>query len=121
VRVNVHPVRINRDNVLDLSRSTTSSWTAPTLPHPYLLNDASLMSAPVMHASILRFEGHASVFLPYVGPCYRCLFPEPPPPELRPRARGRRSRRAAGPDGQLQATEAIKVLVGAGDSLAVAC
>ena len=54
-------------------------------PTRYLVNDASLhLRVPVVHGSIFRFEGQVSVFHPYQGPCYRCLFPEPPPPELSP-------------------------------------
>ena len=59
-------------------------------PTRYLLNDASLLKKiPVVHGSIFRFEGQVSVFKPYEGPCYRCLLPEPPPPELAPAARRR--------------------------------
>ena len=58
------------------------------------MNDASLMTrVPLVHASILRFEGHASTFLPYDGPCYRCLFPEPRPGHGALVRRGRRARR----------------------------
>ena len=54
-------------------------------PTRYLLNDASLRRRiPVVHAWIFRFEGQLTVFQPYEGPCYRCLFPQPPPPELAP-------------------------------------
>jgi molybdopterin/thiamine biosynthesis adenylyltransferase len=74
---------------------------------------------PLVHASILRFEGHASVFLPYEGPCYRCLFPEPPPPDLAPSC-GEAGVLGVlcGVMGTIQATEAVKVLAGIGDTLA---
>ena len=60
---------------------------ADNFPSRYLLNDASLKTGiPVVHGSIFRFEGQATVFEPYDGPCYRCMVPEPPPAELAPRA-----------------------------------
>ena len=67
-------------------------------PTRYLLNDASLVAGiPVVHGSIYQFEGSVTVFKPHEGPCYRCLYPEPPPPELAPSLRrGRRAGRAAG-------------------------
>ena len=119
--VEVHPFRVTKDNVLDLmSRYDIVVDGADNFPTRYLLNDAALMTkTPLVHASILRFEGHASVFMPYEGPCYRCLFPEPPPPELAP-ACGEAGVLGVlcGVMGTIQATEAIKVLLGAGDTLA---
>ena len=57
----------------------------------YTLNDAAVRAAiPVIHASVFRFEGQLTVFVPYQGPCYRCLYPTPPPPELGARLLGRR-------------------------------
>jgi sulfur-carrier protein adenylyltransferase/sulfurtransferase len=121
VRVNVHATRIDRDNVLDLmSQYDVVVDGADNFPTRYLLSDASLMTrTPLVHASILRFEGHASVFLPYEGPCYRCLFPEPPPPDLAPSC-GEAGVLGVlcGVMGTIQATEALKVLLGAGDTLA---
>ena len=120
VQVNVHPFRINRDNVLDLvSQYDVIVDGADNFPTRYLLADASLMTnTPLVHASILRFEGHASVFTPYDGPCYRCLFPEPPPPDLAPSC-GEAGVLGVlcGVMGNIQATEAIKVLLGIGDTL----
>ena len=120
VQVNVHPFRINRDNVLDLvSQYDVIVDGADNFPTRYLLADASLMTnTPLVHASILRFEGHASVFKPYDGPCYRCLFPEPPPPDLAPSC-GEAGVLGVlcGVMGNIQATEAIKVLLGIGDTL----
>jgi molybdopterin/thiamine biosynthesis adenylyltransferase/rhodanese-related sulfurtransferase len=88
-------------------------------PTRYLLNDASLRHrVPVVHASIFRFEGQLTVFKPYEGPCYRCLFPEPPPAELAPScAEGGVLGVLPGIMGTLQATEAIKLLLGIGDPL----
>ena len=119
--VRVHPFRVNRDNVLDLlAEYDVIVDGADNFPTRYLLNDAALMTrTPLIHASILRFEGHASVFMPYEGPCYRCLFPEPPPPELAP-ACGEAGVLGVlcGVMGNIQATETIKVLLGMGDTLA---
>lgn len=120
VQVNVHPFRVNRDNVLDLLGDYDLVVDgADNFPTRYLLADASLMTrTPLVHASILRFEGHASVFLPYEGPCYRCLFPEPPPPDLAPSCSDAGVLGVlCGVMGNIQATEAIKVLLGIGDSL----
>jgi len=120
VTVNVHATRINRDNVLDIiSGYDVIVDGADNFPTRYLLADASLMTRiPLVHASILRFEGHASVFLPYDGPCYRCLFPEPPPPDLAPSC-GEAGVLGVlcGVMGNIQATEAIKVILGIGDTL----
>jgi sulfur-carrier protein adenylyltransferase/sulfurtransferase len=121
VTVNVHATRVNRDNVLDLiSGYDLIIDGADNFPTRYLLSDASLMTrTPLVHASILRFEGHASVFTPYEGPCYRCLFPEPPPPDLAP-ACGEAGVLGVlcGVMGNIQANEAIKILLGIGDTLA---
>ncbi len=121
VTVNVHATRINRENVLDIIRDYDVIVDgADNFPTRYLLNDAALMERkPLVHASILRFEGHASVFLPNEGPCYRCIFPEPPPPDLAPSC-GEAGVLGVlcGVMGNIQANEAIKVLLGIGDPLA---
>jgi molybdopterin/thiamine biosynthesis adenylyltransferase len=85
----------------------------------YSLNDAAVRAAiPVVHASVFRFEGQLSVFVPYEGPCYRCLYPTPPPPELAPGCSVAGVLGVVpGVMGLLQATEAIKVLLGIGDPL----
>jgi sulfur-carrier protein adenylyltransferase/sulfurtransferase len=120
VQVNVHPFRVNKDNVLDLLAGYDVILDgADNFPTRYLLNDASLMTrTPLVHASILRFEGHATVFRPHDGPCYRCLFPEPPPPELAP-ACGEAGVLGILPGvmGNLQANEALKILLGIGEPL----
>ena len=120
VQVNVHPFRVTKENVLDLLADYDVIVDgADNFPTRYLLNDASLMTrTPLVHASILRFEGHASVFLPYEGPCYRCLFPEPPPPDMAPSC-GEAGVLGVlcGVMGNIQANEAIKVLLGIGDTL----
>jgi len=88
-------------------------------PTRYLTNDACvLLGKPNVYASILRFEGQASVFLPGEGPCYRCLYPEPPPPGMVPSC-GEAGVLGVLPGvmGLIQATEAIKILLGIGKSL----
>jgi adenylyltransferase/sulfurtransferase len=72
----------------------------------------------VVHGSIYRFEGQVTVFSPGVGPCYRCLFPQPPPPELAPScAEGGVLGVLPGIIGSLQANETLKLILGRGDSL----
>src|SRR5687768_11392217 len=88
-------------------------------PTRYLTNDVSvLLGKPNVYGSIFRFEGQASVFYAKEGPCYRCLFPEPPPPGLVPScAEGGVLGILPGTVGTIQATEAIKLILGIGDSL----
>jgi len=88
-------------------------------PTRYLLNDAALMAKkPVIHGSVFRFEGQVTVFKPYEGPCYRCLYPEPPPPELAPScAEAGVLGVLPGVIGLLQSVEALKVLLSMGDPL----
>jgi molybdopterin/thiamine biosynthesis adenylyltransferase/rhodanese-related sulfurtransferase len=90
-------------------------------PTRYLVNDASVWhGVPVVHGSIYRFEGQVTVFDPANGsPCYRCLYPSPPPPELAPScAEGGVLGVLPGIVGSLQASEALKIVLGAGDTLA---
>jgi molybdopterin/thiamine biosynthesis adenylyltransferase len=88
-------------------------------PTRYLLNDASVrLQIPVVSAAILGFEGQLSVFKPYDGPCYRCLFPEPPPAELAPSCGANGVLGVLpGTMGLLQATEVVKLIIGEGDPL----
>ena len=92
---------------------------ADNFPTRYLVNDASVWHGiPVVHGSIYRFEGQVTVFLPGHGPCYRCLFPQPPPPELAPScAEGGVLGVLPGIIGSIQANEALKLVLGRGDSL----
>ena len=92
---------------------------ADNFPTRYLLNDASVWhGVPVVHGSIYRFEGQVTVFAPGTGPCYRCLFPQPPPPELAPScAEGGVLGVLPGVIGSLQGSEALKVVLGIGEPL----
>jgi len=88
-------------------------------PTRYLVNDASVWKdIPVVHGSIFRFDGQVTTFWPKEGPCYRCLYPEPPPPHLAPScAEAGVLGILPGVIGTIQATEAIKILLGQGDPL----
>ncbi len=120
VKIEPYGDAIDAGNVLDVMRSYHAVVDgSDNFPTRYLVNDASLhLKVPVVHGSIFRFEGHASVFRPYEGPCYRCLAPEPPPPELAPScAEAGVLGVLPGIIGSIQAMEAIKLLLGVGDSL----
>jgi molybdopterin/thiamine biosynthesis adenylyltransferase/rhodanese-related sulfurtransferase len=118
--IHVHDTRLAADNVLDIISDYQVILDATdNFPTRYLLNDASQHTGqPVVHGSIFRFEGQASVFQPFEGPCYRCLFPEPPPPELAPNcAEAGVLGVLPGIIGSVQATEAIKLILGVGQTL----
>jgi sulfur-carrier protein adenylyltransferase/sulfurtransferase len=85
----------------------------------YLLNDAAVAAGiPVVHASVFRFEGQLTTFVPYVGPCYRCLYPTPPPPELAPGCSVAGVLGVVpGIMGLLQANEVLKLVLGIGETL----
>ena len=86
----------------------------------YILNDAAVVAGiPVVHASVFRFEGQLTTFVPYEGPCYRCLYPTPPPPELAPGCSVAGVLGVVpGIMGLLQANEVLKLLLGIGETLA---
>jgi len=120
VNVVTYDMRLGADNVLDVIDGYDLIVDGTdNFPTRYLVNDASLLKRiPVIHGSIFRFEGQATVFYPYEGPCYRCLIPEPPPPELAPScAEAGVLGVLPGIIGSIQAIEAIKVLLGLGDPL----
>src|SRR5262245_37769509 len=120
VDVVTYDVRFGADNILDiLDGYDVVVDGTDNFPTRYLLNDASLLKRiPVVHGSIFRFEGQVTVFDPYNGPCYRCLLPEPPPPELAPScAEAGVLGVLPGIVGSIQALEAIKLILDLGDSL----
>ncbi len=120
VKVITHIERLDETNVAriiadyDVILDGTDNF-----PTRYLLNDAALIAnKPVVHGSVFRFEGQLTVFKPNEGPCYRCLYPEPPPPELAPScAEAGVLGVLPGIIGMLQATETIKLLLDIGDPL----
>jgi sulfur-carrier protein adenylyltransferase/sulfurtransferase len=121
VDVRVFRERLTSENI---DRILGEGWDvivdgADNFPTRYLLNDASVWhDIPVVHGSIFRFEGQVTVFKPGDGPCYRCLFPQPPPPELAPScAEGGVLGVLPGIIGSLQANEALKLALGVGETL----
>jgi molybdopterin/thiamine biosynthesis adenylyltransferase/rhodanese-related sulfurtransferase len=121
VEVVAYKERLTSENI---ERILADAWDvivdgADNFPTRYLVNDASVWHGiPVVHGSIYRFEGQVTVFKPHEGPCYRCLFPTPPPPELAPScAEGGVLGVLPGVIGSLQATEALKLALGIGEPL----
>ena len=121
VTVKTYRERLTSENV---DRILGEGWDlivdgADNFPTRYLVNDASVWhDIPVVHGSIYRFEGQVTVFKPHEGPCYRCLFPQPPPPELAPScAEGGVLGVLPGIIGSIQANEALKLALGIGDPL----
>jgi molybdopterin/thiamine biosynthesis adenylyltransferase/rhodanese-related sulfurtransferase len=120
VDVVTYDVRFGADNVLDIIDGYDVIVDGTdNFPTRYLLNDASLLKRiPVVHGSIFRFEGQVTVFKPYDGPCYRCMLPEPPPPDMAPNcAEAGVLGVLPGIVGSIQALEAIKLLLDLGDPL----
>jgi molybdopterin/thiamine biosynthesis adenylyltransferase/rhodanese-related sulfurtransferase len=120
VNVVTYDVRFGADNILDIIDGYDVIVDGTdNFPTRYLLNDASLLKRiPVVHGSIFRFEGQVTVFDPYHGPCYRCLLPEPPPPELAPScAEAGVLGVLPGIVGSIQALEAIKLILNLGEPL----
>jgi molybdopterin/thiamine biosynthesis adenylyltransferase/rhodanese-related sulfurtransferase len=112
--------RLSSDNALELFRDfDIVADGTDNFPTRYLVNDACVLTGkPNVYGSIFRFEGQASVFATEEGPCYRCLYPEPPPPGLVPScAEGGVLGILPGLVGVIQATEAIKLILGQGDPL----
>ena len=121
VQVVIHNTRITSENALDLIRPYDIVVDGTdNFPTRYLTNDACvLLKKPNVYGSIFRFEGQASVFAPHLGgPCYRCLYPEPPPPGMVPScAEGGVLGVLPGIIGTIQATEILKLALGKGSSL----
>src|SRR5271165_3598175 len=120
VNVRKFETKLTSANALDLFRDfDIIADGTDNFPTRYLVNDACVLSGkPNVYASIFRFEGQASVFATEGGPCYRCLYPEPPPPGLVPScAEGGVLGILPGLLGIIQATEVIKLVLGSGESL----
>jgi molybdopterin/thiamine biosynthesis adenylyltransferase/rhodanese-related sulfurtransferase len=120
VKVNGYEERLTAENIdRIISGYDVIIDGADNFPTRYLVNDASVKHRiPVVHGSIYRFEGQVTVFKPYEGPCYRCLFHQPPPPELAPScAEAGVLGVLPGIIGSIQANEAIKLLLGIGEPL----
>jgi len=120
VKVQKYPVRLGADNIVEIiSGYDIVVDGLDNFPTRYLLNDASVrLGIPVVSAAILGFEGQLSVFKPHEGPCYRCLFPVPPPAELAPSCGANGVLGVLpGTMGLLQATEVVKLILGEGEPL----
>ncbi len=120
VQVDLHEIRLDSSNALDvLAPYDVVVDGTDNFATRYLVNDACvLLGKPNVHGSIYRFEGQATLFDPRSGPCYRCVFPEPPPPELAPScAEGGVLGVLPGIVALIQATETVKLLAGIGDPL----
>ena len=120
VKVNVYSTRLTRENTLDILRDYDVVIDGTdNFPTRYLVNDACVfLKKPLVYGSIFRFDGQATVFKTPEGPCYRCLYPEPPPPGMVPScAEGGVLGILPGIIGVMQATEAIKLILGKGEPL----
>ncbi len=117
VTVNTYAVALKSDNIMDILKDYDMIIDGTdNFPTRYLTNDAAVLSGkPNVYGSIFRFEGQVTVFKTPEGPCYRCLYPEPPPPgEVPSCAEGGVMGAMVGTIGAIQATEAIKLITGAG-------
>jgi molybdopterin/thiamine biosynthesis adenylyltransferase/rhodanese-related sulfurtransferase len=120
VEVVKYQTRLDASNIMEIIRDYDIVVDGvDNFPTRYLLNDASVrLRIPVVSAAILGFEGQLSVFAPYEGPCYRCLFRQPPPAELAPSCGANGVLGVLpGTMGLLQATEVVKLIIGAGEPL----
>jgi adenylyltransferase/sulfurtransferase len=120
VNIRKFETRLSRDNALEIFRDfDIIADGTDNFPTRYLVNDACVLTGkPNVYGSIFRFEGQASVFATEQGPCYRCLYPEPPPPGLVPScAEGGVLGVLPGIVGTIQATEVIKLILGKGQPL----
>jgi len=118
--VKTYDTRLNAENILDIIDGYDVIVDGTdNFPTRYLVNDAALLKKiPVVHGSIFRFEGQATIFAPYVGPCYRCMIPEPPPAELAPScAEAGVLGVLPGIIGSIQAIETIKLILDLGEPL----
>ena len=120
IQIDTHEVRLSSENALEIFQEyDIVADGTDNFPTRYLVNDACvLLDKPNVYGSIFRFEGQTSVFYAKEGPCYRCLYPEPPPPGLVPScAEGGVLGVLPGIVGTLQALEVVKLILGVGNSL----
>src|SRR5690348_9009895 len=120
IAIEAHEAAITSENALEIFRAYDVIVDGTdNFPTRYLVNDACVLTGkPNVYGSIFRFDGQASVFFAREGPCYRCLYPEPPPPNVVPScAEGGVLGVLPGMIGIIQATETIKLLLGIGDTL----
>lgn len=120
VQVDLHAVRLTSENALDIIQDyDVVADGTDNFPTRYLVNDACVLAGkPLVYGSIFRFQGQVSVFATDEGPCYRCLYPEPPPPGAVPScAEGGVLGVLPGLVGTIQATEVIKLVLGIGEPL----
>ncbi|HJO48586.1 MAG TPA: molybdopterin-synthase adenylyltransferase MoeB [Candidatus Scalindua sp.] len=112
--------RLNSDNIIDIIKDYDVILDgSDNFPTRYLVNDACVMlGKPLSHGAIFRFDGQATTIIPGEGPCYRCLYETPPPPDLVPSCQEAGVLGViAGTIGVIQATEVIKLILGKGDLL----
>ncbi|NOZ63863.1 MAG: MoaD family protein [Caldiserica bacterium] len=120
VEITTYPLRITSENIMDIIKDYDIIVDgSDNFPTRYLVNDACVIAGkPFSHAGILKFEGQAITIVPHEGPCYRCLFPEPPPPGMVPSCQEAGILGAvAGILGMVQATEVLKYILGKGELL----
>jgi molybdopterin/thiamine biosynthesis adenylyltransferase len=120
VKVVEHRLRVTRDNAVELFQQYDIIVDgSDNFSTRYLVNDVCVMlNKPQVHGSIFRFDGQLTTFIPHQGPCYRCLFPEPPPPEFAPSCQEAGVLGVLpGVIGVLQAIETVKIILGKGELL----
>jgi adenylyltransferase/sulfurtransferase len=120
VKVTTYPLRLDASNVVEIFKEYDAIVSgSDNFSTAYLVNDAAVMlGKPVLYGSIFQFDGQVSTFVPHQGPCFRCLYPHPAPPELAPSCdEAGVLGILPGVVGLIQATEAVKLLLGIGDLL----
>jgi len=120
VKVITYPIRLTSKNIIDIIKKYDMVVDgSDNFPTRYLVNDACVMlNKPFSHAGILKFDGQATTIIPRQGPCYRCVFPEPPPPGMVPSCQEAGILGAvAGVLGVIQATEVLKYILDKGELL----